>query len=49
MIEIEDEGLFLVEDGEVIHVHTSSWRETDFESLREYFDKYGLFGVLKND
>lgn len=41
MVEVEESGLFLIEDDEVTHIHTTKG-DHDFGSLLDYLEEYDL-------
>lgn len=42
MVEVKEQGLFIIENGEVKHIHTSSKKEDDLETLRDYLKEWDL-------
>ena len=41
MTELKDDGLFLIEDEEVTHIHTTAGYK-DIDALREYLDEWDI-------
>jgi hypothetical protein len=48
MTEVDGEGLFLIEDDEVTHIHTTTG-ETNLLKLKSYLKKWDLLEIFNND
>jgi hypothetical protein len=48
MTDIEGEGLFLIEDDHVTHIHTTAG-STNLDALREYLKQWDLLKFLTNN